>query len=319
MMKKLLAPACILFFSTVTFSQETVLVSKKKLPEQNKLGYSEEFYVLKSNKKIKHGSYVKLHDMFFGVTLHATGYYLNSKKDGFWQTYYTGNNNIKEKGYYKNDLPDSIWQYFYPEGEHKELVEVPSAEGRSELHIQNVNPVMSKFGVYRNGKSADTWEYFDVNEQPVLKYNHTAKEVLFIQGRTLLTYRAGYIGTEFHMYEHLYDTLDFHQLMNTIQNWSHQAPGKLVFTFTIDEQGAITNIVCTTKTVENKRIYARAMKVIESLNGWFYPRRVNGVTLPDQKTITFDLIIKKSEWGTMTEDYSTSSLSMNFNIKVLVE
>lgn len=317
-MRKLFFLIGILFFSTVTFSQETVLVSKKKSPDQNEPGYSEEFYVLKSNKKIRHGSYVRLHNVFGITSLQATGTYANGQKHGYWQTYYSGNNNIKEKGYYKEGLREGDWQYFYQEGDYKELVGVSTGEGTSELHIQNVNAVMSKSGTYQNDKPVGVWQYFNPIEQAVLKYDHTTKEVLFIQGKTL-TYRAGYIGTEYHLYEHLYDTLDLHQLMKSVQNWSHQSPGKLVFTFTINEHGAITDIVCTTKTVENKKIYARAMEVIESLDGWFYPRKINGVTLPDQKTITFDLIIDKREWGTMSEYGSSSSLSMSFNIKILIE
>lgn len=318
-MKKLLAFGSLLFFCTVAYSQETVLVSKKKPPLNNQLGYMEEYYVLKADKKVKHGSYVKLNESFMGNSLHSTGSYINGKKHGLWQTYYVGINNLKEKGYYKDDLRDSIWQYFYPEGDYKALVEVPSAEGKSSLQIQNVNPVMSKFGVYRNGKVAGVWEYFNEVEKTILKFDHNTKNVLFIEGQTPENHSAGYMGTEFLLYTHLYDTLDFQGLMKTIQNWSNQKPGKLIFTFNINEQGGIDNIWCAEKTIENKKIYARVIEVMESLNGHFYPRKVNGVYQPETKKITFDLIVEKRESHSMSADSYASSLNMNFNMKVLLE
>lgn len=318
-MKKLLAFACVLFFSTPTYSQEITLVSKKKLPVNEEWGYVEEYYVLKSDKKKKHGSYIKLNQSYFGNALHSSGSYSNGKKDGFWQTYFGGNNNIRSKGYYKNDLPDSVWQYFYPEGDYKPLVEVSSPEGGSTLEIQNVNPIMSKSGSYRNGKQTGTWEYFNHGEQTILKIDHDTKEVLFISGQSPENHRAGYLGSEFDLYEHLYDTLAFRQLMKTIQNWSNQKPGKLIFTFNINEQGRVENVWCAEKTIDNKKIYARVMEVIESLNGYFYPKKVNGVYQPDSKKITFDLIVNKRESHSMGANEYSSSLNMNFNMKVLLE
>jgi antitoxin component YwqK of YwqJK toxin-antitoxin module len=318
-MKQILIFICALFFSTEIYSQETVLVTKKKVSRPNELGSIEEFHVLKSNKKIKHGSYVKLNQTFIGNALHSSGSYSNGKKNGLWQTYYTGTNNIKEKGFYKDNIPDSIWQYFYPENGYKELIEVPSSEGISTLEIQNVNPVMRKFGVYRKGKLAGIWEYFDTIETTVLKFDHSTREAIFIQGQTIENHKAGYLGSDFDLYQHLYDTLDFNRLMGSIQNWSNQNPGKLVFTFSIDGKGSINDILCTTKTIENKKIYTRALEVIKSLNGSFYPRKVNGIYQLDTKTITFDLLVHKNESYRMSATESSSSLKMNFYMKVIIE
>jgi hypothetical protein len=81
----------------LTFGQETK-------PATNKSGgYKEEFQVLKSNKKIKHGEYKKTESN----TLVAEGKYENNEKVGEWKYYANGvvdqiyNHSTKELTYYQ--------------------------------------------------------------------------------------------------------------------------------------------------------------------------------------------------------------------------
>lgn len=74
-----------LFTTTILFGQKTKKI-KNTVKEQFR-EYNEVYYVLKSDKKTKHGLYFK--------------------KD-------KQNNEVIERGYFKNGLKDSVWSYYYP-------------------------------------------------------------------------------------------------------------------------------------------------------------------------------------------------------------
>lgn len=70
------------------------------------------YYVLKSDKTIKEGLYVK--KMIFGDTI-CKGIYKNNLKDGLWKFYYYSH--IRRVGNYKNDKKVGIWTTFHENGE----------------------------------------------------------------------------------------------------------------------------------------------------------------------------------------------------------
>jgi hypothetical protein len=89
-------------FPAITLAQETV---NKKSTEN---GVSEEYYVLKSHKKIKHGSYQKIGAGDYPL---VQGYYKNNIKDSAWVEYWMPLI-IKSKGNYVNNQREGIWEFY---------------------------------------------------------------------------------------------------------------------------------------------------------------------------------------------------------------
>jgi len=303
----------LLAFCKTGYGQQTVLVTK------NKENYYEEYSVLQSDKKIKHGRYLKLgKPLFGGYSFESVGSYTHGLKTGFWETYYENNNNIKEQGFYKNDQRDSVWVSFYPEGIQRKIAEVQSEEGTS-LQVVDANPITSKMGNYRDGEISGIWEYFDQRGVIIQKYNHDHDSLVFSNNADTKNIDAGYIGGEFQLYQHLYDIFDFDGLMTTINTKISLQSSKIVFKFTVDETGKLRDITELENTVSNKKIYDRAFESTQSLNAKWYPTMQNGIPQTITKTITFKLDVSSSGESFDTGKWFFAKTTKGFNLGIKVE
>ena len=291
------------------YSQETKLVTKDR-PE-----FYEQYYVLQSDKKIKHGNYVKLDRIIGGYAFHSTGAYVNDQKNGYWELYYPKNNNIRETGFYSNDLRDSVWTRYYLEGKARQLVEVQNEEG-SFLTVVDANPVICSKGNYRNDKPAGTWEYYDRYGKLFLKYDYDNARVSFLRDETPENREAGFIGSDVLLDTYLNEVFDFTGLMKTIVSKLDLESGRVEFKFTVDENGGVKDIVAIENTIKNKKVYARALETVQSLNGKYYPKKVNNIAQSSEKTITFEL--NADYWSKHSHDskYVFVKSSMNIDVEI---
>jgi hypothetical protein len=76
--------------------------------------YKEEYYVLKSDTSIKHGSYNKY---AFPKQIVTSGFYKNGKKDSIWTDYNRETNAPINKGAFFNGQKKGVWEYNFPNGE----------------------------------------------------------------------------------------------------------------------------------------------------------------------------------------------------------
>jgi TonB family protein len=88
-------------------------VTKKLTISHKNPWYTEVYYVLKSDQKIKHGIYQML-GYKNGIII--DGYFLEGQKDSIWQEYYW-NLKQKSKGAYTKDNKIGIWEYYSYNGE----------------------------------------------------------------------------------------------------------------------------------------------------------------------------------------------------------
>lgn len=286
----------IAFFCINTYCQPTILVTR------DKKDYYEEYTALVSSQKIKHGSYLKLDKSMVGNhSLAIFGMYSYGKKDGYWETYYKGTNNIKDKGYYKNDKKDSVWTIFYFQGVVRKFKQVQSEEG-VQLQIIDANPIISRTGNYLDDKAVGIWEFFDVHSELLQQYNYDTESLVYFKDHDLKNIETGFIGGEDLLNRFLYETFNPYGIIDSIHSTINLKTSKMVFKFTIDERGRIKDIINTENTIRNKKIYYRAIKTIMSLDKQFYPKKVDGVSQKSEKTITFDLKVDSN-----THHYSTSN------------
>ncbi|HVG15990.1 MAG TPA: energy transducer TonB [Chitinophagaceae bacterium] len=102
-----LLPISVLFLTiTVCHAQET-----ERKVKRSKNGDKEEFYVLKSDNDVMHGSYEKK-----GNNSSVSGTYKNGLKDGVWTEFSKGSR-LRSRGKYLNNEQVGLWKFYNWEGE----------------------------------------------------------------------------------------------------------------------------------------------------------------------------------------------------------
>ena len=112
---------------------------------RGKNGDKEEFYVLRSDNNIRHGSYEKK----TGFS-HTIGNYKNGTKDGVWTEFSTGSK-LRSRGSYANDARVGIWKFYNWEGELEQEFDFSKNELLSDILLEGMK--QRKFSVI---KGADT-------------------------------------------------------------------------------------------------------------------------------------------------------------------
>lgn len=95
---------------TFLFGQETQMVTTDL--ENN--WYKEVYYVLKSDKSIRQGSYQKLDKK---DAVYIKGFYKNGLKDSIWTEFYFGWKYKKSAGKYSADKRVGVWEFYDSNGE----------------------------------------------------------------------------------------------------------------------------------------------------------------------------------------------------------
>jgi TonB family protein len=92
-------------FPSALFSQEL-----KTVKHTNKRDGSVEVYtVLKTDKNVQHGAYLKRNDR--GRKM-ITGFYTNGLRDSVWTIYNVYKGTVFATGKYQNDQPVGVWEYY---------------------------------------------------------------------------------------------------------------------------------------------------------------------------------------------------------------
>jgi antitoxin component YwqK of YwqJK toxin-antitoxin module len=171
---------------SVSSGQETKFVSRGA---EN--GGIEEYSVLKENKKVKHGTYVRYLPPFGtrGYVVLESGSYLNGEKQGVWEYYYSNGfqklswNKLREKGAYVNGKKNGVWSLYYLDT----TTNISSAQSYGNknkadsvnLSIEHKANKLKQAGMYLNDKRIGEWVSFDYHNNLTQKYNFKKERLLF--------------------------------------------------------------------------------------------------------------------------------------------
>lgn len=219
-MKKIL----IIFLVSITVNA----FAQKKKKIKNKISSSEYeiYYVLKSDKKIKDGTY----ELYESNSLKTSGFYKENQKDSLWTDFKYSGEKITQ-GMYLNNQKIGVWTDYYS----KDKKEFPIAQGE-----------------YLNGKRINVWNFnnnkgeliqqFDFNEMILTNVDTSEKRrqpSIFggkYDGLVYLDKVAEYKSGQSEFFKFLAGNVRYppEAKMNNIQ-------GKVYVTFMISDSGETSN------------------------------------------------------------------------------
>jgi antitoxin component YwqK of YwqJK toxin-antitoxin module len=186
-----------LLFSVLANCQELKRIST----EYN--SYGEVYYVLKNNKEIKQGQYLKYFksiDLHNKIDLHAKtiesyGNYESNKKSGAWIfcNIHHPLNPLISIGEYKDDMKNGQWVYFYSpalkdsnyiasliRNQKFTSVEIPTkSTDEIKVSLDTTGVKVASIGNYSFGTKTGVWEYYSPKGQLVCKYDYSKNSLLY--------------------------------------------------------------------------------------------------------------------------------------------
>ena len=184
-MKKLVPLFFLVISTNSAFSQPDTIYKDRSLKGQ--FDKREQFYVLKKDPSVKHGTYIKYFKGTKRYYIYETGRYLYGKKEGLWRFFYDDfpPDQIESQGYYQDDRPNGPWEFFYFIKDdninsdlnltHQEKV------AKKEYSISfDIKGALKYTGTLSDNKRIGDWSYFDKDNNMILIINHTNDSIEFI-------------------------------------------------------------------------------------------------------------------------------------------
>jgi len=146
---------------------------------------AEEYYVLKSDKSIKHGSYVKFWTKYSGTRILESGSYDRGQKTGTWMYFYKagfrGVHYTRERGQYVNGKKNGLWIQYYMDSVFS-IKKKEAFEQQKDSLVIDINQEPRRIqlaGAYLNDKRIGEWTSFDPRGNLIQKYNFSKKALIF--------------------------------------------------------------------------------------------------------------------------------------------
>lgn len=278
-----------------SFGQETKFVLK------DGGGFKEEYYVLKDDKKIRHGTYVKYRQPLGQVIIIESGKYANGEKDGQWETFYNLYprntwNAIKEKGNYVNGKKNSVWLYYYLDTTNVTNIEKFGQKSKTDLlnvNIDQSNIKLKLAGMYLNDKRVGEWASWDYKGILSQMYNFSTGALLYdVSVKDSLEYNRNrkplYFGGESSLFEFLAQNITVPETLSKVKGDTVYAIAK----FTIDEQGKTKHISVTSNS-DNKSLKEEFTKLITMTDLNWIPGLKDGAKAEYPFMIRYDIVSTK--------------------------
>ncbi len=281
-MRILLSLVLIVCLSINPYAQEL------KLKRKRKGSVIEEYQVLKSNKSIMQGFYIKfLESPFMGPPIiKEVGLYDSGQKTGNW--YFINNlGDLYSEGMYQNGSMQGLWFTYYTDSS----ANLVSAFSRNNLKSFELSPngiikvnrellQVSSKGVYENDVKIGAWNYYSRDGELIHKFDHTRKFMIYPD---TLVNTTLYWGRP-----HLENILTFHLYINTFK-FKDKKPGKMLVHFDVSKQGTIQNVTFS-NSIDRDVDKGLLAGLLETSGFWFPSERVQSFVLPFEFSNGEDMI-----------------------------
>ncbi|MFB6340097.1 toxin-antitoxin system YwqK family antitoxin [Saccharicrinis sp. FJH62] len=257
--------------------------------------YVEEFYVLKEDKSVKQGEYVKYFvDAIDRRIPVEYGFYEKNQKIGKWFSFYN-NGDIRTLGYYENGLKQGLWKEFYNSDTSKvqlfENIIFPHSSLKitaGQIDVDLDDAKLSAYGVFNAGKKFGSWYYYTFDGNLVHKYNHSTHQLINRSEKNYSINECPYLGGfERFANEFFYEgsQIEYKNFPgDTYALYEIKASDDSIFTTIIDLKGS-------------KKIGSRVNTILELIpNDWIFSEKPVFITLSflsETKGYTYQFIFNE--------------------------
>lgn len=285
--------------SFCVYGQETKFILRK----DKGTDIQEEYYVLKDNKKIKHGTYVKYIINRYVVQILESGNYENGKKDGKWYLFFNTpsyyhskqpRNVVKEEGNYENGKKSGEWYYYYLDTIQSD-VNVNSFGNEKKIDSIEVNIDRQQFkiklvGSYLNGKRVGEWTSYNYYGKLNQRYDFSESRLIMdlslpdsLRNNNKNRYPL-FIGGEPVFLAHFSDELAFEKIFSKI----NQDTTFVKVLFHIDKNGSVSEPTVS-ESNGPKVLEKEAIRLINSTNNLWIPAVENGEVVDSDYNILINI------------------------------
>jgi len=281
--------------TSVSMGQETKFVSKSA-----DSGGIEEYYVLKEDEKVKHGSYVRYLPPLGkrDYVILESGNYANGEKNGVWEYYYSNGfqksswNKLREKGAYVNGKKNGVWSTFHLDT----VTNISGAQSFGNnmktdsvnLFIEHKANKLKQAGMYLNDKRVGEWVSFDYDNKLIQKYNATKGKLLFDSSikdssEYNLNRKPLFIGG----LNSLTEFLNYNYKSTSVLIEKDSTYVTVAFTVNTDGRTQEPRIIRTSKS---KSLEKEILRLISSTDNNWIPALVNGEKVNYELKVSMDII-----------------------------
>lgn len=165
----------------------------KKISKQIRTGEIERYYVLKENKSVKHGQYVRYKKHMLGENVQEFGQFYNNNKIGTWYEFYDNDvNSLRSSGEYLDGMKSSYWIYFLGPnfnninmvplimGHHRktQLLKPNKLKEPYKISFDTSGLKISSYGKYKEGEKIGKWFYLARIGVIITIYDHSNNLVI---------------------------------------------------------------------------------------------------------------------------------------------
>lgn len=289
----------------VHFKNEEVIKQGLKIQQEIKFkfkqkgDYCEEYNVLKSKKKTKHGPYTKYRIIKGQIILLELGNYKNGQKDGYWEHYYDSANLEKSwnrpmaVGQYENGKKEGLWKYYYVDTSEytiKQQVLQPNKKNRTTIITGQKSTKLRALGHWSNGQRTGTWKVKSFDQKDLFRYNFDHHELDEIDTITNINLDRGplLLGD----YKYLLDFLFEHmEIRYNLPFYPKKLKDQQVhITISIGSKGELTDISVIKNDTSMRKIKIKP-GIEATIDSWI-PAMTSGRSIKSVCNITFDFITR---------------------------
>ncbi|MFD2720536.1 toxin-antitoxin system YwqK family antitoxin [Hymenobacter monticola] len=252
-----------------------------------KAGIVEEFSVLKADRTIRQGAYIRYRPLggAAGVAVLEAGSYEHGLKEGEWRSFYEEApwNKLQSQGSYRAGLPDGLWQYYHCYWMRQRNAAELAPNGRKTKAGYLVSVVDSAArlqakGLNYAGTRAGVWVYYDAAGNAIQKVNEAAHQLVYwrpptrepVSGPALganhpLLYLGGRNQLQDAIYHHI-------EAFSRLQPYS---VGSAKFVFSVDSTGHQTHFGLDANVLPNA-FETFVLSALSNLPTTWLPQVVNG-------------------------------------------
>ncbi len=302
-----------MFFVCLSYNLEA---QELKVKKKSTALFIEEYQVLKSDKNVKHGYYVKSKNpknyVSLGVPIFKElGNYEKGQKTGKWY-FFNDLGDLESEGIYQNGLMQGLWITYYQAIFLNYVSFFASAINKNyQLDKDGVFTInrdslqLSSKGVYDKNLKIGSWNYYSREGDLIHKFDHTLNSMIYPDSILNTTV---YWGRPY-----LESVLTVDLLVNTF-NFKNKESGKMYVLFEVTETGMIQNVTFHNSIDDdfNKGFMSGLMK---TSGLWFPSRQTQSFVLPfefsDGKTL-----LKEEENFDFGESIYLSTFSIDLGKKL---